>query len=63
MDACSVMEKDGGRNQRNPIARLEIVYSGVIGPNDNHTISSRNVETPIDTFCAVWDANCGRTSP
>ena len=63
MDACPVMETDGGRNQRNLLARLVIVYSGAIGASDNHTLSSRNVETPTDTLCAIWDANSGRTFP
>ena len=62
MDACPVMETDGGRNQRNPLARLGIVYCGAIGASDNHTLSSRYVETPTDTFCAIWDANSRRTS-
>ena len=75
MDACPVlemevyrtgdliMETDGGRNQRNLVARLVIVYSGAIGASDNPTLSSRQVETPTDTFCAIRDANSGRTSP
>ena len=53
MDACPVMETDGGKNQRNPLALLVIVYSGAIGASDNHTLSSRNVKTPTDTFCAL----------
>ena len=56
------METDGGRNQMNPLALLEIAYSGAIGVSDNHTLSSRNVETPTDTFCAIWDGNSGYTS-
>ena len=63
MDACPVMETDGGRNQRNPLARLEIVYSGAIGASGNHPLSYRNIDTPTDTFRAIWDANSGRTSP
>ena len=63
IDVCPVMETDGGRNQRTLLDRLVIVYSGAIGACDNLTLSSRNVETPIDTFCAIWDANHGRTSP
>ena len=63
MDACPVMETDGGRNQRNLLDRLVIVNSGAIGANDNQTLSSRNVVTPTDTFCAIWDANSGRISP
>ena len=63
MYACPVMETDGSRNQRNLLARLVMAYSGSIGASDNHTLSSRNVETPTDTFCAIWDANSGRTSP
>ena len=59
MDACPVMETDGGRNRTNPLARLEIVYFGAIGASDNHTLYSRNVETPTDTFCAIWDGNFG----
>ena len=58
-----VMEADGGRNQSNPLAWLEIVYSGAIDASDNHTLSSKKVETPTDTFCAIWNANSGRTSP
>ena len=53
MDACPVMETDGGRNQRNPLARLEIVYSGAVGASGNHTLSSRNVKTPFDTLRAI----------
>ena len=41
------MDIDGGRNL---LARLIIVYSGAIGASENHTLSSRNVETPTDTF-------------
>ena len=41
MDACTVMETDGCRNQGNPLARLEIVFSGAIGASDNHTLSYR----------------------
>ena len=63
MDACPVMVTDGGRNLRNHLDRLVIVYSGAIGTSDNHTLSSRNVETPTDTFCVIWDGNSGRTSP
>ena len=62
MDGCPVMEADGGRNQRNLLAQLGIVYSGAIGASDNHTLSSRNVETPTDTCCAIWDANSGPIS-
>ena len=52
MNECiPVMETDGGRNQRNPLARLVIVYSGAIGASNNHTLSSRNVETPTNTIC------------
>ena len=63
MDASSVMETGGGRNLRNLLARLVIVYGGAIGASDNHTLSFRNVKTPADKFCAIWDANSGRTSP
>ena len=63
MDACPVMETVGGSSQRNLLARLVIVYSDAIGASDNHTLSSRNVETPTDTFRATWDANSGHTSP
>ena len=63
MDAYPAMEMDGGRNQRNLLAWLVIVYSGAIGASDNHSLSSRNVETPTDTFRAIWDAISGRTSP
>ena len=45
MDTCPVMETDDGRNQRNLLARLVIVYSSAIGATDNHTLTSRNVET------------------
>ena len=62
MDACPLMETDGGRKQRNLLAQLVIVYSEAIGASDNHTLSFRNVETPTDVFCAIWDANSGRTS-
>ena len=57
------MDVDGGRNQKNLLARLVIVYSGTIGASDNQTISSRIGDTPTDTFCAIWDANHRRTSP
>ena len=56
MDAWPVMETDGDRNQRNLLARLVNLYSGAIGASDNHTISSRSVETPTDTFCSIWGA-------
>ena len=58
-----VVDTDGGRHQRTLLARLDFVYSGAIGASDNPTLSSRNVDTPTDTFCAIWDANSGRTSP
>ena len=63
MDACPVMETDGGRNQRNLLARLVIVYSGAISASDNHTLSSWNIKTPTDTFCTMWDANPCSTFP
>ena len=53
MDACPVMEMDGGRNQKSLLARLVIAFSGAIGASDNHTLSFRNVETPTDTFCVI----------
>ena len=59
MDACPIMETDGSGNQRNLLARLVIVYSGAIGASDNHTLSSRNVETPTDLFRAILNANSG----
>ena len=43
-----VMETDGGRNQRNHLARLVIVYSGAIYASHNHTLSSRSFLTPTD---------------
>ena len=55
IDLCPVTEMDGGRNQRTLLARLVNVYSGAI----YHTLSSRNVETPTDSFCAIWNANSG----
>ena len=61
MDTCPHMETDGARGQKNLLVRLVIVYSGDIGASDYHTLSSRYVETPTDTFCAIWDANSGRT--
>ena len=51
------------RNQRNLLARLVIVYSGVIGASDNPTLSSENVETPTGTLRAIWDVNSVPTSP
>ena len=60
MNACPVFETDDDRSQRNLLARLVIVYSGAIGANGNHTLSSRNVETPTD---GILDTNSGRTSP
>ena len=39
IDACPVMKTDGGRNQRNLLARLEFVYSGAIAASDNHNLS------------------------
>ena len=57
------METDGGRNQKNLLARLVIVYSEAIGASDNITLSSRNVETPTDTFRVIWDANSQRIFP
>ena len=63
MDASPVMETDGDRNQRNLLVRLVIVYSVAIRPNDNHTLSSRNGETPTNTVHAIIDADSWRTSP
>ena len=63
MYACPIIQTDGDRNQMNLLAQLVIVYSGAIGASDNHTLSSGNVENPTDTFCSIWDANSGRTSP
>ena len=57
MDGCPVMETDGDRSQRNLLARPVIVYGDAIGASDNHTLSSRNVETSTDTFRGIWDAN------
>ena len=42
------------RNQRNLLARLVIVYFAAIGVSENHTLSSRNVETPTNTLRAPW---------
>ena len=56
-------ETDCNKKQMNLLARLLTVYDDAIGASDNRALSSRNVETPTDTFHAVWDANSGCTSP
>ena len=49
MDACPVMETDGGRTLRNLLSLLVIIYAGAIDASDNPTLSSRSVVTP-ETF-------------
>ena len=58
MEAGPAIERDSGRDLRNLQARLVLVYSVVVGANDNGTLSSRNVETPTGTWyhmgCEFW---------
>ena len=50
MDACPIMETDGGMNL---LARLGIVFSGAIGASENCILSFRNIKTPTETFLDI----------
>ena len=55
---------DGWREEPlEPISSAGNFFSGSVGTNDNRTLPSRNVETPTDTFPAIWEENSERTSP
>ena len=58
MDGCTPRNGDRWRQEPEvPTISAGNIFSGAIGARDNHNLYSRNVETPTDTFCAIWDGN------